>query len=56
MPLTNKPNLNLESYVIDNSMDELYTRIGEQEALIRQNPMQQGSALLGAVFGSGQGE
>lgn len=56
LPLTNKPNLNLESYVIDNSMDELYTRIGEQEALIRQNPMQQGSALLGAVFGSGQGE
>ena len=55
LPLTNKPNMNLESYVIDNSMDELYTRIGEQESLIRQNPMQQGSALIGAVFGSGQG-
>ncbi len=55
LPLTNKPNMNLESYVIDNSMDELYTRIGEQESLIRQNPMQQGSALIGAVFGSGKG-
>ena len=55
LPLTNKPSMNLESYVIDNSMDELYTRIGEQESLIRQNPMQQGSALIGAVFGSGQG-
>ncbi len=55
LPLTNKPNLDLESYVIDNSMDQLYTRIGQQETLIRQNPMQQGSALIGAVFGSGQG-
>ncbi|WP_370519478.1 DUF4197 family protein [Alcanivorax sp. DP30] len=52
LPLTNKPNLDLENYVIDNSMDQLYTRIGEQETLIRQNPMQQGSALIGAVFGS----
>lgn len=52
LPLTNKPNLNLESYVVDNSMDELYTRIGQQETLIRQNPMQQGSALIGAVFGN----
>ncbi|BAP12905.1 MAG: hypothetical protein AOY29_08435 [Alcanivorax borkumensis] len=52
LPLTNKPNLDLESYVIDNSMNELYTRIGEQETLIRQNPMQQGSALIGAVFGN----
>ena len=55
LPLTNKPNLDLESYVIDNSMDQLYTRIGQQETLIRQNPMQQGSALIGAVFGSAQG-
>jgi len=52
LPLTNKPNLDLESYVIDNSMDALYTRIGQQETLIRQNPMQQGSALIGAVFGN----
>jgi hypothetical protein len=56
LPLTNKPNMNLESYVIDNSMDELYTRIGEQESLIRQNPMQQGSALIGAIFGADQDE
>jgi len=52
LPLTNKPSLDLESYVIDNSMNELYTRIGEQETLIRQNPMQQGSALIGTVFGN----
>ena len=32
-------------------MDQLYTRIGEQETQIRQNPFQQGSALIGAVFG-----
>ncbi len=51
LPLTNKPNLDLEKYVIDTSMDQLYTRIGEQETQIRQNPFQQGSALIGAVFG-----
>lgn len=51
LPLTDKPSLDLEGYVIDNSMDQLYTRIGEQETLIRNNPMQQGSALIGAVFG-----
>ncbi|MEQ3724301.1 DUF4197 domain-containing protein [Alcanivorax sp.] len=52
LPLTNKPNLDLEDYVITTSMDSLYTRIGDEETLIRQNPMQQGSALIGAVFGN----
>ncbi|WP_237738864.1 DUF4197 domain-containing protein [Alcanivorax hongdengensis] len=56
LPLTNKPNLDLESYVLDQSMDKLFTRIGEQETLIRQNPMQQGSALIGAVFGGAQAQ
>ncbi|MCG8392456.1 MAG: DUF4197 domain-containing protein [Pseudomonadales bacterium] len=52
LPLTDKPDLDLENYVIDNSMDELYTRIGEQETRIRQDPLGQGSALIGAVFGA----
>ncbi|MDX1803690.1 MAG: DUF4197 domain-containing protein [Alcanivorax sp.] len=52
LPLTNKPNLDLENYVLDQSMNKLFTRIGQQETLIRKNPMQQGSALIGAVFGS----
>ena len=52
LPLTDKPDLDLENYVINNSMDELYTRIGEQETRIRQDPLGQGSALIGAVFGA----
>ncbi len=53
LPLANKPDLNLENYVIDTSLDRLYTEIGTQETLIRQDPVSRGSALIGAVFGSG---
>lgn len=51
LPLANKPDLNLENYVIDTSLDRLYAEIGTQEALIRQDPVSRGSALIGAVFG-----
>ena len=51
LPMANKPDLNLENYVIDTSLDRLYAEIGAQEALIRQDPVSRGSALIGAVFG-----
>lgn len=51
LPMANKPDLNLENYVIDTSLERLYTEIGTQEALIRQDPVSRGSALIGAVFG-----
>lgn len=51
LPMANKPDLNLENHVIDASLDRLYTEIGTQEALIRQDPVSRGSALIGAVFG-----
>ena len=51
LPMADKPDLNLENYVIDTSLERLYTEIGTQEALIRQDPVSRGSALIGAVFG-----
>lgn len=51
LPMANKPDLHLENYVVDTSLDRLYSEIGAQEALIRQDPVSRGSALIGAVFG-----
>ncbi|WP_288132285.1 DUF4197 domain-containing protein [Microbulbifer sp.] len=50
LPIANKPNMNLESYVIDNSMTTLFSRIGQEEALIRKDPVARGSVLIGQVF------
>lgn len=50
LPLTNRPNLDLEDYVVTNSMNTLFEEIGTQEALIRADPLGQGSALIGRIF------
>lgn len=52
LPIANKPSMNLERYVIDNSMTTLFSRIGEEEALIRKDPVARGSVLIGQVFGT----
>lgn len=51
LPLTSKPNLDIESQVMEQSMDALFARIAEEEKLIRANPVGRGSELLGVVFG-----
>lgn len=51
LPLTNKPNLNAEDYIIDQALDALFDRIGKEEALIRRDPVGRGTALIGAIFG-----
>ncbi|MGH8683815.1 MAG: DUF4197 domain-containing protein, partial [Nitrosospira sp.] len=43
---------NIESYVTQETLDGLYTMMAEEERLIRNNPMDQGSKLLQEVFGS----
>ncbi|SCY71224.1 Protein of unknown function [Nitrosospira sp. Nl5] len=43
---------NIESYVTQKTLDGLYTMMAEEESLIRNNPMDQGSKLLQEVFGS----
>lgn len=51
LPIANKPSMDLERHVIDNSMATLFSRIGEEEALIRKDPVARGSVLIGQVFG-----
>lgn len=53
LPLTNKPNLDVEQVVTEQALNGLYGRIAEEEKLIRQDPVGRGSALLGRIF-SGQ--
>lgn len=43
---------NVEQYVTGKALDGLYLIIGEQEKLIRQDPVGTGSAILKKVFGS----
>lgn len=45
----------IENYVTKESLDRLYTVIGEQERAIRSNPVQYGSDLLKKVFGAVMG-
>ena len=54
LPLTNKPNLNAEDYIIDQSLNALYDRMGKEEALIRRDPVGRGTALISAVFSGNQ--
>ncbi|WP_250463917.1 DUF4197 domain-containing protein [Microbulbifer litoralis] len=55
LPIANKPGMDLERHVIDSSMATLFGRIGEEEALIRKDPVARGSVLIGQVFGGAQG-
>lgn len=50
--LIDKKQANVEQYVTQQTLDRLYTLIGEKEAAIRANPLQAGSDLLGQVFGA----
>lgn len=50
--LVDKKQANVEQYVTQQTLDRLYTLIGEKEAAIRANPLQAGSDLLGQVFGA----
>lgn len=52
LPLASKPNLDLEDYVMDQSLNGLFTKMAEEESLLRADPLSRGSALLGSVFGS----
>jgi hypothetical protein len=50
--LIDKKQANVDQYVTQQTLDGLYTVIGEKEAAIRANPMQAGSDLLKQVFGA----
>jgi hypothetical protein len=50
--LVDKNQVSVEQYVTQQSLNRLYTLIGEKEAAIRANPLQAGSDLLKQVFGA----
>ena len=50
LPLVNKPNLDIQSYVVDQTLDGLYNRMAQQETAIRADPKKAGSALVKQFF------
>lgn len=54
LPIANKPNLDLEQHVLDQSLTGLFKEVAHQEKLIRKDPVSRGSAIIGAVFGQQQ--
>lgn len=51
LPIARRVNLDLESYVLTQSMDSLFRRIAMEEALIRDDPLGRGSEVIASVFG-----
>lgn len=52
--LLDRSQSNIEAYVTQQALDGLYKTIAEQERLIRQDPVGQGSKLIGKIFGLGR--
>lgn len=50
LPLANKPDLDLENYVLNKSMDALFTQVAAEEKAIRKDPVGQGSQLIASVL------
>lgn len=50
LPLTNKPDLDLEQHVLTQSLNALFTQVGEEEKAIRKDPVGRGSSVIAAVF------
>ncbi|MBL8267273.1 DUF4197 domain-containing protein [Steroidobacter sp.] len=51
LPLSNKPDLDLEQHVLTQSLNALFTQVGEEEKAIRKDPLGRGSSAIAAVFG-----
>lgn len=50
IPLRNKPNLDVEKYILDQTMNNLFAKMGKEETLIRQDPLGRGSALINTIL------
>jgi hypothetical protein len=51
LPLTSRPNLDVEDHLMNQSLNALFGRMAAEEKMIREAPVARGSALIGAVFG-----
>ncbi|MEC7119904.1 MAG: DUF4197 domain-containing protein [Pseudomonadota bacterium] len=54
LPAAQRPNVDLEAYIINQSLDRLFQEIGQEEMKIRRDPVGRGSELIGRVFGQGR--
>ena len=52
IPLTSKPNLDLETYVLDKTLDGMFAKMANEETLIRKNPAQRGTVAIQGVLGT----
>lgn len=50
LPIANKPDLDLEKYVLDKSLDGLFSQVAVEEQAIRKDPVGKGSEIIAAVF------
>ena len=50
IPFTNKPDLNIETYVLQKSLDGLFILVAQEEKKIRQDPAARVTDLLRRVF------
>src|SRR5690606_40000417 len=50
LPMANKPDLDLEQYAVNQGLEALYGQIAAEEQKIRANPVEQGTALIAAIF------
>lgn len=50
LPISNKPDLDLEEHVITQSLDGLFRQVAVEERLIREDPVGRGSSIIGSVF------
>lgn len=51
LPASQRPNVDLETYIINQSIERLFVEIGQEEAKIRRDPIGRGGELIGQVFG-----
>lgn len=51
LPASQRPNVDLEAYVINQSIERLFVEIGQEEGKIRRDPIGRGGELIGRVFG-----
>lgn len=52
IPFTQKPNLNIETYILQKSLDGLFLLVAQEEKKIRHDPVARVTDLLRRVFGS----
>jgi hypothetical protein len=50
LPLSNKPELDLEQHVLTQSLNALFAQVAEEEKAIRKDPIRRGSSAIAAVF------